>query len=237
MLAGNCRGFIGNRMIHCYGREAQFLVEEGASVEAVDGALYDFGLAMGPLAMGDLAGLDVGWRIRKEFKHLEKPGVRRPLIADLLCEMGRYGQKTGKGWYLYDANRKPSPDPEVAALIEKTAREAGIERRNITHEEIIERTIYALVNEGARILEEGIALRAVDIDIVYLNGYGFPAWRGGPMFYADTIGLPKVLEKIQEFERRHGSDWWAPAPLLKRLAEAGKTFESFDKEKESAAGA
>ncbi len=237
VLAGNCRGFIGNRMIHCYGREAQFLVEEGAAVEAVDGALYDFGLAMGPLAMGDLAGLDVGWRIRKEFKHLEKPGVRRPLIADLLCEMGRYGQKTGKGWYRYDANRKPSPDPEVTALIEKTAREAGIERRHLTHDEIIERTIYALVNEGARILEEGIALRAVDIDIVYLNGYGFPAWRGGPMFYADTVGLPHVLAKIQEFEKRHGADLWAPAPLLKRLAEAGKTFESWDKEKESAAGA
>jgi 3-hydroxyacyl-CoA dehydrogenase len=199
--------------------------------------LYDFGLAMGPLAMGDLAGLDVGWRIRKEFKHLEKPGVRRPLVADQLCEMGRFGQKTGAGWYKYDENRKAIPDPEVAALIEKTAREAGIERRNITPEEIVERTIYALVNEGARILEEGIALRAVDIDIVYLNGYGFPAWRGGPMFYADTVGLKNVLARIEEFEQRHGPDLWAPAPLLKRLAEADKTFESFDKEKESAAGA
>jgi 3-hydroxyacyl-CoA dehydrogenase len=237
VLAGNCRGFIGNRMIHCYGREAQFLVEEGAAVEAVDRALYDFGLAMGPLAMGDLAGLDVGWRIRKEFKHLEKPGVRRPLVADQLCEMGRFGQKTGAGWYKYDENRKATPDPQVAALIEKTAREAGIERRNITPEEIVERTIYALVNEGARILEEGIALRAVDIDIVYLNGYGFPAWRGGPMFYADTVGLKNVLAKIEEFEQRHGPDLWAPAPLLKRLAEADRTFESFDKEKESAAGA
>lgn len=237
VLAGNCRGFIGNRMIHCYGREAQFLVEEGAPVEAVDRALYDFGLAMGPLAMGDLAGLDVGWRIRKEFKHLEKPGVRRPLVADQLCEMGRFGQKTGAGWYKYDENRKAIPDPEVAALIEKTAREAGIERRNITSEEIVERTIYALVNEGARILEEGIALRAVDIDIVYLNGYGFPAWRGGPMFYADTVGLKNVLAKIEEFEQRHGPDLWAPAPLLKPLAEADKTFESFDKEKESAVGA
>ncbi len=237
VLAGNCRGFIGNRMIHCYGREAQFLVEEGAAPEQVDGAIYDFGLAMGPLAMGDLAGLDVGWRIRKEFKHLEKPGVRIPHVADALCEIGRYGQKTGKGYYAYDANRRPSPDPEVAALIEKVAKEYGIERRAITDEEIIERTIYALVNEGARILEEGIALRAVDIDIVYLNGYGFPAWRGGPMFYADTIGLKHVLAKIEEFEKRHGSDLWAPAPLLKKLAEAGKTFESWDKEKESAAGA
>ena len=237
VLAGNCRGFIGNRMIHCYGREAQFLVEEGAAPEQVDGAIYEFGLAMGPLAMGDLAGLDVGWRIRKEFKHLEKPGVRTPKMADALCELGRYGQKTGKGWYIYDANRNPKPDPEVTALIEKVAKENGIERRTITHDEIIERTIYALVNEGAKILEEGIALRAVDIDIVYLNGYGFPAWRGGPMFYADTVGLKHVLDKVLEFEKRHGSDLWAPAPLLKKLAEAGKTFEQWDKEKESAAGA
>jgi 3-hydroxyacyl-CoA dehydrogenase len=237
VLAGNCRGFIGNRMIHCYGREANFLVEEGAAPEQVDAALYEFGMAMGPLAMGDLAGLDVGWRIRKEFKHLEKPGVRVAHMADALCEIGRFGQKTMKGWYMYDANRNPKPDPEVTSLIEKVAKEYGIERRPITQEEIIERTIYALVNEGARILEEGIALRAVDIDIVYLNGYGFPAWRGGPMFYADTVGLKHVLAKVEEFEKRHGSDLWAPAPLLKKLAESGKTFESWDKEKESAARA
>ncbi len=232
VLAGNCRGFIGNRMIHAYGREAQFLVEEGATVEQVDTALYDFGMAMGPLAMGDLAGLDVGWRIRKEFKHLEKPGVRIPLVADQLCEMGRFGQKTGAGWYRYDENRKPSGDPVVTALIEKLAREKGIERRAVSNEEIIERTIYALVNEGARILEEGIALRSVDIDVVYLTGYGFPAWRGGPMFYADTVALPKVLAKIQEFEKKHG-ELWEPAPLLKKLAEAGKTFADFDKQKEA----
>jgi 3-hydroxyacyl-CoA dehydrogenase len=231
VLAGNCRGFIGNRMIHCYGREAQFLVEEGAAVEQVDTALYDFGMAMGPLAMGDLAGLDVGWRIRKEFKHLEKPGVRTPMVADELCEMGRYGQKTGAGWYKYDENRKPSGDPLVTALIEKLSIHAGIVRRVVSNEEIIERTIYALVNEGARILEEGIALRAVDIDIVYLMGYGFPAWRGGPMFYADTVGLKNVLEKIQEFEKRHG-ELWTPAPLLKKLASEGKTFGDFDRAKE-----
>jgi 3-hydroxyacyl-CoA dehydrogenase len=158
-------------------------------------------------------------------------------VADLLCEMARYGQKTGAGWYKYDANRKPTPDPEVAALIEKTARAAGIEQRTISKDEIIERTMYALVNEGARILEEKIALRAVDIDVVYLNGYGFPAWRGGPMFYADTVGLKSVLEKIEEFEKRHGSDLWAPAPLLKRLAETGHTFESFDREAEAVVGA
>src|SRR6185436_5266603 len=181
VLVGNCRGFVGNRMLYPYAREAQFLVEEGAKPEEVDGALYKFGMAMGPLAMGDLAGLDVGWRIRKEYKHLEDPTVRHPMIADRLCELGRYGQKTGAGWYRYDENRRATPDPEVTKLIEEAAAEAGIERRAISEDEIIERTMYALVNEGAKILEEGIALRAVDIDIIYINGYGYPAWRGGPM--------------------------------------------------------
>ncbi|MBL8207386.1 MAG: enoyl-CoA hydratase/isomerase family protein [Blastocatellia bacterium] len=234
VLVGNCYGFVGNRMIHQYGREAQFLVEEGAQPQDVDGALYEFGLAMGPLAMGDLAGLDVGWRIRKEHAHLEKPGVRKALIADELAERGRYGQKTGKGWYIYDENRKPSPDPEVTALIEELTANAGIQRREISKEEIIERTIYALVNEGAKILEEGIALRAVDIDIIYLMGYGFPAWRGGPMWYASTVGLQKVYDRVCEFHAQHG-ELWTPAPLLKRLAEEGKTFEDFDKEKVKAA--
>ena len=228
VVAGNARGFIGNRMLGPYLREAQFLVEEGASVDDVNDALYQFGMAMGPLAMSDLAGLDVGWRARQEFRHLDKPGVRRPLVADRLCEMGRYGQKTGRGWSRYDENRRAAPDPEVAALIEESARAAGIERRKITREEIIDRAIFALVNEGARLLGEGIALRAVDIDIVYLYGYGFPSWRGGPMFYADTVGLGQVLTRVLEFENRHGSDLWAPAPLLQQLAEAGETFESYD---------
>jgi 3-hydroxyacyl-CoA dehydrogenase len=230
VLAGNCRGFIGNRMLGPYLREAQFLVEEGASVAEVNQALYDFGMAMGPLAMSDLAGLDVGWRIRKEFRHLERPGVRQPLVADLLCEMGRFGQKTGRGWSQYDENRTPSPDPETEALIEKTARDAGIERRSISSSEIVDRCILALINEGAKLLEEGIALRASDIDVVYLNGYAFPAWRGGPMFYADTVGLDQVLARVQEFERRHGSELWSQAPLLQRLAASGKTFSSFDQE-------
>jgi 3-hydroxyacyl-CoA dehydrogenase len=167
--------------------------------------------------MGDLAGLDVGWRIRKEYKHLEDPGERHPLIADALCEMGRYGQKTGAGWYRYDENRNPSPDPEVTALIEKLAKEAGIKRRTISAEEIVDRCIYALVNEGAKILEEGFALRAVDIDIIYLTGYGFPVYRGGPMWYADTVGLKKVYDRVLEFN-------WTPAPLLKQLGEQGKTL-------------
>ncbi len=217
VLAGNCRGFIGNRMIHCYLREAQFLVEEGASPQQVDRVLYDFGMAMGPLAMGDLAGLDVGWRIRQEFRHLEQPGIRQPRIADALCELGRFGQKTGAGWYRYDANRKPSPDPEVDALIARVSAELGIERRPIDDAEILDRTLLALVNEGYRILEEGIALRPVDIDVVYLTGYGFPAYRGGPMFYAAQRGLDNVLARIREFENRHG-ELWEPAPMLKSAA-------------------
>jgi 3-hydroxyacyl-CoA dehydrogenase len=228
VLVGNCRGFVGNRMFGPYRREAQFLVEEGASVEAVDKALYDFGMAMGPLATGDLAGLDVGWRIRKEYRHLEKAGERQPLAEDRLCEMGRYGQKTGAGWYKYDENRRPIPDPEVAGMVRKWASEAGIEQRQVSPEEIVHRCIYALVNEGARILEEGYALRAVDIDIIYLNGYGFPVHRGGPMWYADAVGLPKVLERICEFQKHHG-ELWAPAPLLVQLVEQGKTFADFDK--------
>jgi 3-hydroxyacyl-CoA dehydrogenase len=234
VLVGNCRGFVGNRMFGPYRREAQFMMEEGATVEAIDKAMYDFGMAMGPLAVGDLAGLDVGWRIRKEFKHLEKPGVRQPLSEDKLCEMGRYGQKTGAGWYKYDENRRAIVDPEVEANVRKWAAEAGIKQHEISKEEIVDRLIYALVNEGARILEEGFALRAVDIDIIYLTGYGFPAHRGGPMWYADTVGLKKVYERIQEFHKQHG-ELWEPAPLLKRLAEEGKGFADLDKQTSVAA--
>ncbi len=226
VLVGNCMGFVGNRMFGPYRREAQFLVEEGASVEAVDNALYEFGMAMGPLATGDLAGLDVGWRIRKEFRHLQRPGIRQALVEDRLCELGRFGQKTGAGWYKYDENRKASADPQVAALIRRWTSEAGISQRQISAEEIVGRCIFTLVNEGARLLEEGIALRAVDIDIIYLNGYGFPSYRGGPMWYADTVGLKKVCERIREFQQRLGS-WWEPAPLLQRLAGQGKTFAEF----------
>jgi len=230
VLVGNCRGFVGNRMFGPYRREAQFLAEEGAAVEAVDAALYEYGMAMGPMAVGDLAGLDVGWRIRKEFKHTERPGVRQPIAEGKLCEMGRYGQKTGAGWYKYDENRRAIPDPEVARLVSQWAAEAGIKQHPISREEIVDRCIYALVNEGARILEEGYALRAVDIDIIYLNGYGFPAYRGGPMWYADTVGLKKVYDRISEFHKQHGY-WWEPAPLLKKLAEEGKKFADFDKQK------
>jgi 3-hydroxyacyl-CoA dehydrogenase len=230
VLVGNCRGFAGNRMFGPYRREAQFLVEEGASVEAVDKALYDFGMAMGPLATGDLAGLDVGWRIRKEYAHLEKPGIRQPVAEDRLCEMGRFGQKTLAGWYKYDENRRPTADPEVAALVKKWTAEASIPQRAIDAREIVDRCLYALVNEGARILEEGFALRSVDIDIIYVTGYGFPAYRGGPMWYADSVGLKNVYDHVCEFNRQHG-ELWEPAPLLKHLAETGGKFADYNKEK------
>ena len=230
VLVGNCFGFVGNRMFGPYRREAQFLAEEGTSVQLIDSVLYDYGMAMGPMAVGDLAGLDVGWRIRKEVAHLAKPGVRQPLAEDRLCEMGRYGQKTGAGWYKYDENRMAQPDPEVAAWVKEWAATANIPQREISKDEILDRCLYALVNEGARILEEGFALRSVDIDIVYLYGYGFPAHRGGPMFYADTVGLKAVYDRICEFEKQHG-ELWTPAPLLKSLAEQGKTFAQYDKER------
>lgn len=234
VLVGNCRGFVGNRMFHHYVRESVFLVEERASVQAVDSAMYDFGMAMGPLAVGDLAGLDVGWRIRKEYRHLEKPGVRQAFAGDRLCEMGRFGQKTGAGWYKYDENRRATPDPEVAELVRKWSAEAGIPQRQISAQEIVDRCVLALVNEGARILEEGIALRAVDIDIIYLNGYGFPSYRGGPMWYADTMGLQNVLRRIEEFNAQLG-ELWEPAPLLKRLASEEKKFSDFSKEQKATA--
>src|SRR6202166_1831528 len=234
VLVGNCRGFVGNRMFGPYRREAQFLVEEGAGIEAVDQALSGFGMAMGPLATGDLAGLDVGWRIRKEYRHLEVPGIRQPFAEDRLCELGRYGQKTGAGWYKYDDQRRATPDPVVGELIRKWVEEAGIGQRRISASEITDRCLYALVNEGARILGEGFALRASDIDIIYINGYGFPSHRGGPMWYADTVGLKQVYERILEFHGQHG-EIWRPAPLLKRLAGEGKRFADFDKEEGAAA--
>lgn len=217
VVVGNCKGFVGNRMFHCYRREAQFLVEEGASMIDVDETLVEFGMAMGPLSVGDLAGLDVGWRIRKEFKHLEKAGVRKPLLEDRLCEMGRFGQKTKAGWYRYDDSRNRIADPEVEVLAAQVASDAGIERRAIAREEILDRCLWSLVNEGCRILEEGIAARPVDIDIIYLNGYGFPAHRGGPMKHAELTGWRRVYDRVCEFHDRHG-ELWTPSPLLKQLS-------------------
>lgn len=225
---GNCPGFVGNRMMFPYMYETQFLVEDGATPQQVDQALTGWGMAMGMFAVDDMAGLDVAWRVRQELKHFEAAGGRKPLVADRLVEMGRLGQKTGKGWYLYGDDRKPRPDPEVIGLIERAAADAGITRRSFSNEEIVERAIYALINEGARVLEEGFALRAADIDVIYVNGYGFPAWRGGPMFYADRVGLAKVHERIAAFHRELG-ERWTPAPLLAKLAGQGKRFADLDK--------
>lgn len=223
VLVGNCRGFVGNRMFGPYRREAVFLVEEGNDPEAVDQALYDWGMAMGPLAVGDLAGLDVGWRIRREFRHLEVEGVRYPQAEDLLCERGWFGQKTGLGWYRYEDSRRSGVNEEAVRIVREYAARAGIRQRRAAPGEIVERTVYALINEGARILEEGIALRPVDVDIIYVHGYGFPAWRGGPMFYADSIGLKTIYERVLAFHEEHGAHW-PPAPLLGELAKRGGTF-------------
>jgi 3-hydroxyacyl-CoA dehydrogenase len=227
VVVGNCPGFVGNRMMFPYMYEAQFLVEEGAAPEQVDRALTRFGMAMGIFEVDDMAGLDVAWRVRQELPHLTGSGGRKPLAADRLYEMGRYGQKTGKGWYLYGDDRKPRPDAEVLALIRSLARDAGIAQREFTEQEIVERALYGMINEGARILEEGYALRAADLDVIYLNGYGFPAWRGGPMFYADSVGLTQIYARVRQFHQDLG-ERWKPANLLRRLAAENKTFRDYD---------
>ncbi len=229
VVVGNCEGFVGNRMMFPYMYEAQFMVEEGATPEQLDRALRNFGMAMGIFEVDDMAGLDVAWRVRRELHQFSKPGVRKPLAADALCEMGRFGQKTLKGWYAYPDGSKPSPDLEVVELVRSLSRVSGIPQRTFTDEEIVERAFFGLINEGAKILEEGHASRASDIDVIYMNGYGFPAWRGGPMFYADSIGLKRVAERISQFERELGPRWKL-SPLLAELAKAGKSFRAFDKE-------
>ena len=225
VVSGVCDGFIGNRMLARYGAAAQGLINAGTLPQQIDGALQKFGLAMGPFRMGDLAGLDIGWATRKR-KAAEAGVEMKPIVADKLCEAGRFGQKTGAGWYRYEAgNRTPLPDSVTEQLIADYRAAHGITPRKISDEEIVERCIFALVNEGARILEEGIAARASDIDLVYLNGYGFPLHRGGPMLYADTVGLPQVVRSLRRFAAEPGADGsWQPAPLLVRLAEEGRSF-------------
>ncbi len=230
VVAGNCPGFIGNRMLRAYRREAQLLLEEGASPRQVDSALEGWGMAMGPFAVQDLAGIDIAMSSRHVFESLARPGSRNPQVMEMLYAQGRFGQKTGAGWYRYDEKRNARIDPEVEALIDSVARESGTVRRSISAEEIVERTIYALINEGARILEEGYALRASDVDLVYINGYGFPAYRGGPMHFAEELGLPVVYKRILEFRATHGANW-EPSPLLARLAESGGTFSAWDSER------
>jgi 3-hydroxyacyl-CoA dehydrogenase len=223
-LSRVCYGFIGNRMLSGYGREAQMLLLDGCTPEQVDSALERFGMAMGPLAMGDLAGLDVGYKARQARTDLpDDPKLFR--MGTVLVEMGRLGQKTGAGYYKYDpATRARMSDPEVEQLIQDEARKLGIEQRKISDEEIIERCLYPLINEGAKILEEGIAQRPSDIDVVYVYGYAFPAAKGGPMHYADQVGLKNVYNKINEFRGRYGEQYWKPAALLEKLAGSGKTF-------------
>jgi 3-hydroxyacyl-CoA dehydrogenase len=226
VVSGVCDGFIGNRMVEQYLRQALFLLEEGAAPQQVDGALERFGMAMGPFRMSDLAGNDIGWYIRKR-RYIEKPNLVYSRIADRLCELGRFGQKTGLGWYRYEPGRRDAiPDPAVDELISDYRNEHGYTQRKIPEDEIVDRCIYALVNEGAHLLDEGIALRASDIDVVYLAGYGFPRFRGGPMFHADEVGLYNVVRSMHRFAANpHGDPgFWQPAALLARLAAEGKTF-------------
>ena len=225
VVSGVCDGFIGNRMLARYGAAAQGLINAGALPQQVDGALQKFGLAMGPFRMGDLAGLDIGWATRKR-KAAEAGVAMKPNVADKLCEVGRFGQKTGAGYYRYEAGKRdPIPDPLTEQLIADYRSANRITARKISDDEVVERCVFALVNEGARILDEGIAARASDIDIAYLNGYGFPLHRGGPMLYADLAGLPNVLRALRRFAAEPGADAsWQPAPYLVRLADDGKTF-------------
>jgi 3-hydroxyacyl-CoA dehydrogenase len=226
VVSGVCDGFIGNRMIEQYSRQAGFLIEEGCTPTQVDKAVEKFGFAMGPFRMGDLAGNDIGWAIRKR-RSVERPGLKYSKTADLLCEMGRYGQKTSAGWYDYQAGKRDAiPSALVVDMIEKHRAAEGITPRKISDEEIVQRLVYSLINEAAHILEEGIAGKASDIDMVYLTGYGFPIFRGGPMLYADQVGLFNVAEAMKRFAKNPHDDaaFWQPAPLLARLVAEGKTF-------------
>ena len=225
VVSGVCYGFIGNRMLGHYGREAQLCVLEGATPETVDMAMEQWGMAMGPLAVFDLAGLDVGYKARRGLRPEQRGDPHAFRVADALVEMGRYGQKTGSGFYRYDPDsRRRANDPDVQVLIEREAKAAGIERREIDSSEIVDRLIFALANEGMKIVDEGIAQRPGDIDVVYVYGYGFPAFRGGPMHYADSVGLDTVLARVREFQRRFGSDNWTPAPVLEKLVAEGATI-------------
>jgi len=219
-VVGNCDGFVGNRMLAARGKQSDQLLYDGALPQQIDAVVTKFGLPMGPFAMGDLAGLDIGWRSRKDR------GIKSP-IADALCESGRFGQKTGKGYYKYEgSNRQPIPDPEVEKLIDQTLAGMGKKRRAVSDDEILERMTYPMINEGARILAEKIAARPSDIDVVWLYGYGWPVYRGGPMYYADTVGLKRIAERLAFYAKQNNDPSLEPAPLLKKLADEGKTFAS-----------
>jgi 3-hydroxyacyl-CoA dehydrogenase len=227
VLVGNCDGFVGNRMLNGYVREAEILLEEGALPAQIDRVMTEFGFAMGPFAVGDLAGIDVHARIREERKARGGTPFRESNIANLLYEKGRYGQKTSAGWYQYEpGNRKPIVDDFVTSTILEESKRLGVQRKNISDEEIVKRCLYPLVNEGARILEEGMAIRSSDIDIIWIYGYGFPAFRGGPMFWADSVGLKNILSDLKALQKTYG-DVWEPAPLLETLVENEHTFAEF----------
>jgi 3-hydroxyacyl-CoA dehydrogenase len=218
VLVGVCYGFVGNRMLNQRGLQAEKLILEGALPHQVDKVLTDFGFPMGPFAMGDMAGLDVGWRIRKGL------GRTSP-VADRICELGRFGQKTGSGYFRYEkGDRTPIPDPDVEKIIVDVATSQGITRRYVSDEEILQRLLYPMVNEGAKILDEKIAIRASDIDVIWVYGYGWPIYRGGPMFWADQIGLNAFRDRMLEFKKQSGDAGWTPAPRLDRLATEGKGF-------------
>jgi 3-hydroxyacyl-CoA dehydrogenase len=229
VVAGVCDGFIGNRMLNAYFRQMDFLLDSGALPQQIDKALESFGFAMGPYRVSDLAGNDIGWHIRKRLyvEHPDRPFSR---IPDRVCELGRFGQKTGAGWYDYKpGERSAIPSETVTRLVLEESERLGIKRRKIGDKEIVERALYALINEGARILEEGVALRSSDIDVVYIAGYGFPDFRGGPMFYADTVGLANIVRDMRGLARGYQPDAWQPAPLLKRLASENRSFENWGK--------
>ncbi len=223
-LVGVCDGFVGNRMLHARTRESAFLVEEGATPEQIDKVLFDYGFPMGPFTMADMAGLDVGYKVREERRKAGKIEQRDSVWIDKIVEMGRHGQKTNAGIYLYEDGRTPIPDPVVKDLIAQCAKDAGIEQRQISDQEILERCMYPMINEGALILEEGIAARPLDIDIIWINGYGFPAYKGGPMFWADQIGLKNIYDAYKKYALQFGEHYWQPAPLLEKLVKEGKGF-------------
>ena len=229
VLVGNSVGFVANRMFLPYHREAEFLVEEGAGVVAVDQALMEFGMGLGPLLILDLVGLDVGQLIRNEHRHRLAAGTRQAFAEEVLHAAGRLGRKSGAGWYLYDRRMHPTEDPESAALVHAAARQRGIPQRAIAADEIVERCMFALINEGAKVVGEGVAHSVADVDLIMTTGYGFPLARGGPMQYADSLGLPHIYERVCAFEREFGPVW-RPAPLLKQLAEQGRTFAALDQQ-------
>ena len=229
VLVGVCEGFVGNRMLRMRGIQSSYMMEEGALPQQIDKVVFDYGFPMGPFAMSDLAGNDVGWRIRQGKKEKEKRNVRYTgYVADAICELGRFGQKTGAGYYKYNLpDRTPIPDPEVEKIIEETSKKLGITRRAISDQEILERALYPMVNEGAKILEEGMAQRALDIDVIWVNGYGWPVYRGGPMWWADNVvGLKTIHDALLKYRDASGDPFWEPAPLLKKLVQEGKKFSS-----------